>query len=89
MFWTITFSLKANDQNAVIQIHDTGPGIAPEDLLHIFERFYRGSKTAKVLGSGLGLAIASSIISVHHGTINVESDPGKGTTVTIILPLKI
>jgi len=84
----ITLSLKSADQNAVIKIRDTGSGIAPVDLPHIFERFYRGSKTAKVLGSGLGLAIASSIISIHQGTINVESEPGKGTTFTVTLPMK-
>ena len=84
----ITFSLKRDSQEAVIKVYDTGLGINPEDLPHIFERFYRGSKTAKVLGSGLGLAIASSIISVHQGTIKVESELGKGTTFTVTLPIK-
>lgn len=84
----ITLSLKKDGELATIKISDTGPGINAEDLPHIFERFYRGSRTAKVLGSGLGLAIASSVISVHQGSINVDSELGKGTTVTINLPIK-
>ena len=84
----IIFSLKSDGRNAVIKISDTGPGITSGDLPHIFDRFYRGSKTAKVVGSGLGLAIASSLVSAHQGTINVESELGKGTTFIITLPIK-
>ena len=77
---------KRNDQ-ALIIIKDNGIGISKKEIPHIFDRFYRGSKTAKVLGSGLGLAIASSIITTHQGSINIDSELGKGTTVTIRLPI--
>lgn len=85
----IEFSLKKGAREAILEVSDTGPGIASEDLPHIFERFYRGSKTARVLGSGLGLAIASSIIAAHRGAIDVDSAVGKGTSVIIKLPTKL
>lgn len=72
---------------ALITIKDTGPGIAKADLPHIFDRFYRGSHTDKVFGSGLGLAITRSVISVHHGSVRVESTVGKGSAFFIELPL--
>lgn len=74
---------------AAIRLEDTGPGIVPEDLPHIFERFYRGEKARdrSAGGSGLGLAIARSIVEAHHGTIDARSEPGKGATFTAWLPL--
>lgn len=83
----IALSLSAQKDLAVINVKDTGIGIAPADLPHIFDRFYRGSKSGQTLGSGLGLAIASSIISAHGGQIKVQSRPGVGTTFTVSLPL--
>lgn len=76
---------------SLVQIHvkDSGMGIAPEDLPHVFERFYRAdkSRTRELGGAGLGLAIAREIVARHHGLIDVESVVGKGTTFTITLPL--
>lgn len=83
----VTVSLRKKNHMAVIEIKDTGVGISQKDLPHIFERFYRGAKTAKTLGSGLGLAIAQGIIKAHHGDIAVTSNIGKGTDVRITLPL--
>ncbi|MEK7165967.1 MAG: ATP-binding protein, partial [Patescibacteria group bacterium] len=84
---TVSISLRKKKNNALIRIQDTGIGISEDELPHIFERFYRGSRTAKTLGSGLGLAIAQGIINAYHGEVNLTSKVGIGTTVTIALPL--
>ncbi len=69
-----------------LQIRDSGTGILPEDLPHIYDRFYRGDKARRESGeSGLGLAIAKSIVEAHGGQISAESEPGKGTVFTISL----
>ncbi len=73
---------------ARIEVTDTGVGIEPAELPHIFERFYRGSRAneARGSGSGLGLAIVRSIVDMHGGTIVVESQIGEGTRFTVELP---
>jgi signal transduction histidine kinase len=76
---------------AVIRVRDTGVGIDPIDLPHIFERFYRGDKSRQraepMYGNGLGLSICHSIVAAHDGQIVVERSVGKGTTFTVTLPL--
>lgn len=72
------------DQDAVIQISDTGHGIAPERLPQIFDAYH----SSRPRGSGLGLPTAKKIIDAHKGTITVNSEPGKGTSFTIRLPLQ-
>lgn len=84
---SINMSLRKKKGMAVIEIKDTGIGIAEKELEHIFKRFYRGSKAAKTLGSGLGLAIAQGIIKAHHGDIVVTSKAERGTLVSMTLPL--
>jgi signal transduction histidine kinase len=72
----------------VVSIHDTGPGVAPEHLPYLFDRFFRadrGRNRAKG-GSGLGLAIAQSIARAHGGRLEVASAVGQGSTFTAILP---
>ena len=70
------------------KVHDTGKGISEEDLPKIFDRFYRGDKARQQTGeSGLGLAIARSIVEAHGGKILAQSEPGNGSTFTIILPV--
>ncbi len=73
---------------ACVEVSDTGPGIPPADLPHVFDRFYRGEKSRSRAsgGSGLGLAIAKGIIEAHGGRITIESAPGAGTRVTFAVP---
>ncbi|MER6434124.1 ATP-binding protein [Streptomyces sp900105245] len=88
---TITLALHQSDQHhAVIHVHDTGTGIAAEHLPHLFDRFWRAdpARGRTTGGSGLGLAIARQIITDHHGSIQVDSTPGTGTTFTITLPTR-
>jgi signal transduction histidine kinase len=78
-----------NGASAQVAFADTGNGIAPEDLPHVFDRFYRADR-ARVRtsgGSGLGLAIAQWIVKAHGGRIDIQSQLGAGTTVTVWLPL--
>ncbi|KAF0106919.1 MAG: two-component sensor histidine kinase [Anaerolineaceae bacterium] len=86
----VTLGLARVGDHARIVVHDTGPGIPPEDLPHIFERFYRAEKSrtrAKHGGFGLGLSIAYWIVSHHGGRIEVEAPEGQGTTFCIWLPV--
>jgi len=78
---------KSGDQVALI-VADTGTGISPQDLPHVFDRFYRGSKSRgrRVGSAGLGLAIARQLARAHGGEISVESAAGVGTTFTVRLP---
>ena len=84
---TVSILLRKKPTKAIIEIKDTGIGIYENELPHVFERFYRGSKTAKTFGSGLGLAIAQGIIKAHRGDIAISSKVGKGTAAVITLPL--
>ena len=85
----VTITTWREGLQVYITVADSGEGISPEDLPHIFERFYRGEKSRNrsTGGSGLGLAIAQGIAREHGGTINVESQLGVGTTCRIVLPV--
>lgn len=80
-------ALKASDNLLIIKIQDTGIGMDKEALMHIFERFYKAdpSRNRNFGGSGLGLSIVKKIIDLHNGLIQVQSEPGEGTEVTITL----
>ena len=82
----IRVSVAARDGFAILVITDTGPGIAAEDLPHIFDRFYRAERSRSEGRTGLGLAISKSIIEAHGGTIAAASELYKGTTFTVRLP---
>lgn len=87
----ITVSVEARDSAAILTVKDAGIGIAPEEQLHIFERFYRADSARTIndsSGHGLGLPIAHKIITEHHGSITVASSAEKGSTFTVKLPLK-
>jgi two-component system phosphate regulon sensor histidine kinase PhoR len=72
---------------AVIEIADEGTGISKDDLLHIFERFYKADKSRSGQGTGMGLAIAKHIVQAHGGSISATSEEGRGTTIRFTLPL--
>ena len=87
----VLLSLRVVDDCVHITISDNGPGIPPEELPHIFDRFYRVEKSrsrSALGGSGLGLSIAQWIAQSHDGRIEVASEPGKGTTFSVWLPVK-
>lgn len=80
-------ALESKDQFVRLSIRDSGPGVAPEDLEHIFKRFYRATSFKdKVRGSGLGLYICEQIIRAHRGEIEVKSSKGRGAEFIITLP---
>ena len=86
----IKVNLRRTGNLEEITVADEGVGIGPEQLPHVFERFYRADRSRRRSdrsGAGLGLAIVKSIIQRHHGSIHIQSTVGKGTLVTISLPL--
>lgn len=85
---SVRVSVKADGNDAIISIADTGMGIPPEHLPHLFERFYRVdvARSREVGGSGLGLSICKSIVDAHQGQISVTSQAEKGTVFTVRLP---
>jgi signal transduction histidine kinase len=85
----VTLALHQSDHHAVIQVRDTGIGILIAEQAQIFERFHRVNRDRSRMtgGAGLGLAIAMAIASSHHGTIQVQSQPGCGSTFTVKLPV--
>jgi two-component system NtrC family sensor kinase len=83
----VSISMRAEDEQIIIQVTDNGPGIPAKDQAHIFDKFYRGSNISSHAGSGLGLAIVKSIVEAHQGRMWVESIVGKGSTFFIILPV--
>ena len=84
----IRLSIHETEQDAIVEVEDSGPGIAPEHRTRIFERFYRvdKSRTRAAGGAGLGLSIAQWAVLAHGGTIAVHSEPGSGSIFQICLP---
>jgi two-component system OmpR family sensor kinase len=87
---TVTLAARPDipGRTVVIDVGDTGPGIAPDDLAHVFDRFYRGSAARRSVpgGSGLGLAIVASLVEAMGGSVSASSTQGVGTTFSICLP---
>jgi signal transduction histidine kinase len=84
---TIRIELFTSSHSHTVTIKDSGIGIKPEELNHIFVRFYKTDKSRNSMGSGLGLAIVKQIIVNHHGNIEVESTVGQGAKFTILIPI--
>lgn len=84
----ITVGLEPDEFGATLWVRDTGAGIAPADLPHVFERFYRADRTRaqRTGGAGLGLSIVQWVAEAHGGRVSVASDPRHGTTFTLTLP---
>jgi GAF domain-containing protein len=87
----VRVAARVSDGAFVVSVSDTGPGIAPEDQRRIFEEFQQAdtSNTRKKGGTGLGLSIAKRIIELHGGRIRVESAPGKGSTFSFTVPVRV
>ena len=83
----IELSGRVDGSRVVFLVRDTGPGIAPDELPHIFEPYWSSAKRHAKQGTGLGLYICKGIVDAHGGTITVDSQPGSGATFTITLPL--
>lgn len=86
---TVTISLTKQDDQAHITIEDTGIGMSQEDIAHSTERFYRAEKSRNRAqgGTGIGLSIVEQIVTLHKGSLNIESEPGKGTKITLCFPI--
>jgi len=74
------------DNEALLEVLDTGPGIAAKDLPHVFERFYRGRDAEASAGSGIGLAVAAELVAAHGGTIEARNRDEGGAVFTVRLP---
>jgi len=85
----IELTTSGDESNAVIKISDSGIGISEEDQQQLFTPFFRSenSETRQVSGNGLGLVICKQIVELHEGRLNISSERGQGTTVTVVLPL--
>ena len=84
---TVALGVRSVGSDAVLTVSDDGPGIPPEEVPHVFDRFWRGSSTGAGAGSGLGLAIARALVEASGGRIELASEVGAGTVVTVRLPL--
>ncbi|MDB6139511.1 MAG: hypothetical protein JWO94_2583 [Verrucomicrobiaceae bacterium] len=83
----VEVTASRNNESAVIMVHDHGIGIPAADLPHMFEAFARGGNVAATPGTGLGLSIVQRCVTLHGGSIQLASQEGRGTTVTVRLPL--
>lgn len=85
---SISIRLQSSEQNILVSVQDTGPGIAEEERKRIFHKFYQADSSHKDEGNGLGLALVNQIVTLHHGTIDVENCEAGGCKFTVVLPIQ-
>nr|WP_052070029.1 HAMP domain-containing sensor histidine kinase [Rhodococcus fascians] len=85
---SITVCVGTTRSSVLLEVEDTGPGLAEDEAAHVFERFYRAdsSRTRESGGSGLGLSIVAALVAAHNGTVSVRSTPGTGASFRVELP---
>jgi signal transduction histidine kinase len=82
----VTVSARRDGQAIRFDVSDTGVGISPRDLPHVFERLYRGDQSRTERGLGLGLSLVRAVVNAHGGRVEVAAEPGRGSTFTVLLP---
>jgi signal transduction histidine kinase len=82
----VSIEASERDGGVVVSVSDTGPGIPPEELPHIWERLYRGDKSRSQPGLGLGLSLVRAVLKAHGGSVEAVSEPGAGSRFTVFLP---
>ena len=82
----ITVSLERRDGRSEVSVADTGRGISSQHVPNVFNRFYRGDAPRSAQGTGLGLSIVKSIMQIHHGSVEVQSELGQGTVIVLNFP---
>lgn len=82
----IDITLEEKNQQTRVSVQDRGPGIAPADLPRVFDRFYRADSSRSTAGTGLGLSLVKSIMNLHHGEVEIRTDPVPGTTAILSFP---
>ena len=83
---SVEVSVGVHDGTASLAVADTGSGISPDELPHVFERFWRGRGARETAGSGVGLAVVDELVRAHGGSVSAESEPGRGSVFTVELP---
>ena len=85
----VTITAAQNQHQVVLTVTDTGVGIPPEDLPHIWDRLYRGDKSRSQRGLGLGLSLVKAIVQAHQDVVEVPNQLGKGTQFSLTLPVTL
>lgn len=86
---TVAISAYIEGETVIVKVEDNGVGIPQDELKQVFQRFFRASTSVGIPGSGVGLSLVNDLIHVHKGTIDIHSEVGQGTTVTLRLPLNL
>jgi len=82
----VSVELRGAGGQAILSVHDTGPGISPDELPRIWDRLFRGDRSRAERGLGLGLSLVKAIVEAHGGSVSVVSELGRGSTFTVALP---